>query len=428
MDSAVAPLSAVSAACAADESLIRFFYVPKKRIPLSSAAQEAETALNGATVDSITNIASVHEYAKRDFEVERLRALTLRRRELGMKNWFFGEWLLTWNGVFVHIFMAVLMLISVYLAVKGMIAPGDVVLFLATVWLIEGYVVNLSQQFNSFSETWGQITESLADILTPHEVTNATQAKELVVRDGSLSFENVSFAYNERQVFSNLSFSLKRGERVGVVGRSGAGKTTLSKLLLRHYDLQGGVIRVDDTDIAGVTKDSLRSAIAVVPQEPALFHRTIAENIAYSKPEATEEEIRRAAALAQAHEFIMDIPEGYGALVGERGVKLSGGQRQRIAIARALLKDSKILLLDEATSALDSESEALVQKALLNLMEGRTVIAIAHRLSTLRAMDRLLVFEQGQIIEDGTHDELMKKDGVYTALWNHQAGGFLGDD
>ena len=197
------------------------------------------------------------------------------------------------------------------------------------------------------------------------------------------------------------------------------------KLLLRHYDLSGGTILLGGEDIAQVTKESLREKIAVVPQEPSLFHRTIHENIAYSKPEATREEVIAAATQAQAHEFIERLPEGYESLVGERGIKLSGGQRQRIVIARALLKNAPILLLDEATSALDSESEVLVQKALLTLMEGRTVIAVAHRLSTLRAMDRLIIFSHGKIIEDGTHDELITKKGVYADLWNHQAGGFL---
>lgn len=404
------------------------YYYAKKRVPLSVAAQDAETALNGATVDALTNIFSVHEYAKRTFELDRLKTFTLRRRSLGMKNWRFGEWILLWNGIFVHIFMGAMVLFAVYLAVQGVITPSEVTLLLATVWLLEGYFVHLSQQFNSFSESWGQITESLTDILRPHEVLDSTDAKELKVQEGTLSFNKVSFDYDGVSVFKDLSFALSSGERIGVIGRSGAGKSTLTKLLLRHYDLSGGSITIDGVDIKTVTRESLRSSIAMVPQEPALFHRSIAENIAYARPDASRKEIIRAAELAQAHEFITSLPEGYESLVGERGVKLSGGQRQRIAIARALLKDAPILILDEATSALDSESEVLVQQALLKLMEGRTVIAIAHRLSTLRAMDRLLIFEKGVIIEDGSHEELLAKRGLYAELWNHQAGGFLKED
>lgn len=404
------------------------WYLARKRLPLSIAAQEAETALNGVTVDSITNIFSVHEYAKRDFEVERLRSFTLRRRALGLKNWQFGEWMLTWNGVFVHIFMVALMLLSVYLVVLGSAEPGDIVLFLATAWLLEHYFIHLSQQFQTVSEMWGQLSESLADILEPHGIKDDPKAPALALEKGGIEFDRVSFDYQGTKVFDDLTFSIRAGERVGVIGRSGAGKSTLAKLILRHYDLSGGRILVDGTDIASVTRESLRNAIAVVPQEPALFHRSIRDNIAYGRPGASQADVYKAAEQAQAHEFVESLPEGYESLVGERGVKLSGGQRQRVAIARAILKDSPILLLDEATSALDSESEVLVQKALLNLMEGRTVIAIAHRLSTLRAMDRLLVFEAGKIVEDGTHEELLRKNGLYAGLWNHQAGGFISDD
>jgi ATP-binding cassette subfamily B protein len=293
--------------------------------------------------------------------------------------------------------------------------------------MLEDQLTFIGSQLNHFAETWGTVSESLNDILEHPDVENTAGAGALTVTAGSLAFDRVAFSYSARPVFESLSFSLPAGQKVGVVGRSGAGKTTLMKLILRHYDLGGGSILVDGTDIRTVTKESLRESIAVVPQEPALFHRTIAENIAYGNPDATHEEIERAATLAQAHEFIELLPKGYETLVGERGVKLSGGQRQRVAIARAFLKDARILLLDEATSALDSESEVLVQKALLTLMEGRTVIAIAHRLSTLRAMDRLLVFDKGEIIEDGTHAELLKKKGHYADLWNHQAGGFLED-
>jgi ATP-binding cassette subfamily B protein len=402
--------------------------VSKYRYRLSIAAQDAETALNGATVDSIANIFAVHEYAKRDFENDRIKTLALRRRSLGMKTWHFGETMLLANGILVNGFMGAMILLSVFLAVKGVITPGDVSFFLATTWLLEAQFIFLGRQFNRISEIWGQITESLDNILKEHDVVDKDGARALEARSGELEFKDVSFDYGGARVFEDLSFSIKDGERVGVIGRSGAGKSTLVKLILRHYDLAGGKILIGGEDIADATKDSLRNAISIVPQEPTLFHRSIAENIAYGRPGATMKEIQKAAEAAQAHEFIMQLPEKYESLVGERGIKLSGGQRQRIAIARAMIKDAPLLLLDEATSALDSESEVLVQKALLALMEGRTVIAVAHRLSTLRAMDRLLIFDKGKIIEDGTHEELLAKGGLYADLWNHQAGGFIQDD
>lgn len=401
------------------------WYLAKKRIPISIAAQDAETELNGATVDSISNITSVHEYANRSYELDRLKKYILKRRLLGLTNWRFGEWMLFWNGIIINLFMAGMVFTAIYLAVVGSLTPGDIILVLAMAWLLEERFIFLGSQFNHFSEVWGQLSESLKDIVVEQEVLDAPEAKPITLLHSGLAFEDVSFKYEGTTVFEHLSLTIPEGQRVGLIGRSGAGKTTLVKLILRHYDLAGGRITVGGTDISGVTKESLRAHIAVVPQEPALFHRSIHDNIAYARPEATREEVIEAAKLAQAHDFIEEVPGGYEALVGERGVKLSGGQRQRIAIARALLKDAPILLLDEATSALDSESEVLVQKALLQLMEGRTVIAIAHRLSTLRAMDRLIVFDAGKIVEDGTHDELLARGGVYADLWNHQAGGFL---
>lgn len=404
------------------------YFTSKKRTALAFAGQDAETKLNGATVDSIANIFAVHEFAKREYENEHIKTLALRRRALGLRTWHFGEWMLLWNGILVNGFLGAMILFSVWLAVQGVLTPGDVTFFFATAWLLEAQFIFLGRQFNRISEIWGQLTESLDDILKEHEVVDTGAATILNPGKGGIRFDDVTFNYESVSVFKNLSFGIADGERVGIVGRSGAGKSTLIKLILRHYDLAGGRILINDQDIAAVTKESLRGSIAVVPQEPTLFHRSISENIAYSRPGESQKEIERAAQLAQAHEFILSLPNKYESLVGERGIKLSGGQRQRVAIARALLKDAPLLLLDEATSALDSESEVLVQQGLLELMKGRTVIAIAHRLSTLRAMNRLLVFEKGAIVEDGTHDELLKKGGLYADLWNHQAGGFLADE
>jgi ATP-binding cassette subfamily B protein len=226
-------------------------------------------------------------------------------------------------------------------------------------------------------------------------------------------------------LFEKLSLRIQSGEHIGLVGKSGGGKTTITKLLLRFLDIQNGSIKIDGQDIAQVTQESLRRKIAYVPQEPLLFHRSLAENISYGKPGADQKEIEKVARMAHAHEFIKDLAHGYDTLVGERGVKLSGGQRQRIAIARAMLKDAPILVLDEATSALDSESEVLIQDALWKLMEGRTAIVIAHRLSTIQKMDRIIVMDDGKIVEEGTHKELTAQKGVYASLWDHQTGGFI---
>jgi ATP-binding cassette subfamily B protein len=401
------------------------FYFARKRVPLSSAAQKAETALGGATVDMLTNISAVYEYARRPFELLKLRTLILARRTDGLRNWRFGESILLLNGVLQTLFIGGLLILTVHYTLIGRISPGDIVLVLTLIMIVEDRLTFIGQQINNFADAWGQVSESLQDILVTQEVPNVADAKALKVTSGNIFFVDTTFAYGGAPVFNKLSLNIPGGQKVGLVGRSGAGKSTLIKLLLRHYDLTSGSIIIDDMSIADVTKESLRSQIAVVPQEPLLFHRTIRENIAYGKLDATEEEIIRAATLAEAHQFITQLTDGYNSLVGERGVKLSGGQRQRVVIARALLKNSRILLLDEATSSLDSESEIAVQKALLTLMEHRTVIAIAHRLSTLRAMDRIIVMDKGAIIEDGTHDALLEKGGLYATLWNHQAGGFL---
>ena len=247
-------------------------------------------------------------------------------------------------------------------------------------------------------------------------------AKPIRIAKGEIAFRHVDFHYagHETPLYRDLSLTIRAGERVGLVGPSGSGKTTLVKLIQRLYDLTGGRILIDGQDIAEAQQSSLRAQIAIVQQEPILFHRTLAENIAYARPGATMEEIERAARLANAHDFIVRLPKGYGTLVGERGVKLSGGERQRVAIARAFLADAPILILDEATSALDSESEVLIQQAMERLMEGRTSIVIAHRLSTVRSLDRILVFDSGRIVEEGSHADLYRRGGLYRRLCDHQ--------
>jgi ATP-binding cassette subfamily B protein len=262
----------------------------------------------------------------------------------------------------------------------------------------------------------------------PIEVLDSPSAEQLVVHSGEIDFRNVNFAYDggERLTLSNFNLSVPSGMRIALVGESGAGKSTIAKLLLRFADVTSGGIYIDGMNIANVTQQSLRESIAVVSQDTALFHRTLLENIRYGRPEATDEEVIAAAKAAHCHEFITRLPLGYNTLVGERGVKLSGGERQRIAIARAILKNSQIVFLDEATSALDSESEALIQDALAHLMAGKTLLVIAHRLSTIKEMDTIMVLSDGQVVESGSHDELLQvQGGRYRALWTKQSGGFI---
>lgn len=405
-------------------------YWARKRVPHSAAGQAAETALTGMTVDLLSNISAMHEYTRRDYELERLKAGIVERRRLGLFNWEFGENTLMQNGFIQALFAALLMYMAIYYAGAGYVTAGNLILIITLVYRLEDSFVFLGSHINTFSERWGEVEESLTEIMVPHDIVDAPGAQPLKATNGSIAFDAVTFAYagTDAEVLSNFSLSIPAHQKVGLVGKSGAGKSTLVKLLLRHYEVTRGALAIDGTNIATATLDSLRQAVAVVPQEPLLFHRTLRENIAYGMPDATDEQIIEAARMAHAHEFISRLPQGYDTLVGERGVKLSGGERQRVAIARAILKDAPILVLDEATAALDSESEGLIQDALHKLMEQKTVIAIAHRLSTLREMDRIIVLDKGEIAEEGAHDELLARAGIYAALWNHQAGGFLTDE
>jgi ATP-binding cassette, subfamily B, bacterial len=403
-------------------------YLVGKRVPLAARAHDLETGLNGATVDLLTNVSAMQEYARREFEIERLKASIMERSVAALKSWNFGEYMRLANSVVLVIFGSAMVFFTAGLAQNGLITIGDIILVVAIIFRIEGQLQALGSHLNRFAETWGEIQESLEEIIEPHEIPDQPNATPLKVSSGAITLSDVTFRYAENSVFEKLSVDIAAGERIGLVGRSGAGKSTLFRLMLHHHDLHGGTILIDGNDITHVTQESLRAAIAVVPQEPLLFHRTVRENIAYGRPGASLEEVQEAARLAYAHDFISRLSEGYDSIVGERGIKLSGGERQRVAIARAILKDAPILLLDEATAALDSESEVAIQKALHELMVGKTVIAIAHRLSTLREMDRILVLDGGKIVQEGSHDQLLAQGGIYADLWRHQAGGFLQDD
>jgi ATP-binding cassette subfamily B protein len=292
--------------------------------------------------------------------------------------------------------------------------------------MITAYLWNFSSQIIAFTEDKGSCDESLQQIHEDRDKLKMDAYQDFTPEKGEIVFDNLSFAYNaETPLFKGFQLHIKAGERVGIVGRSGSGKSTLVKLLLRFYDVDNEEIHIDRQNITNVGYASLRQNIAVIPQDASLFNRSVLENIRYGRLDATDEDVMDAAKKAQAHKFISDLPNGYNTTLGDRGTKLSGGQRQRVAIARAILKDAQILVLDEATSALDSESEMLVQKALDIVMEGRTVVAIAHRLSTLSNMDRIIVLEEGDLVEDGSHEELLAKKGRYYDLWNMQSGNFV---
>jgi ATP-binding cassette subfamily B protein len=361
---------------------VNIFFV-RKRAPLALASQRLETKLQGDTIDTLTNVSAMHDYARRSFELERITRLVDIARLARLKNWSYSEWVLVLNNVLEAIFTGGMMFATIYAWHIGIVTAGDIILIFTLVVSIRSSLTHVGGSFNDYGETISQVKEGLAEVLEDHELKDVPGAKRLEVSEGEIMLRDISFKYETHDIFTGLNVAVKPGQRVGLIGRSGAGKSTLMKLLTRQYNLMGGNIFIDGQDISKVTQESLREAIGVVPQEPLLFHRSLKENIKYGNLSATNGEMVAAAEQAQAHQFIDALPKKYDTLVGERGVKLSGGERQRVAIARAFLKDAKILLLDEATSALDSESEKMIQEALEKLMEGKTVIAIAHRLSTL---------------------------------------------
>ena len=392
---------------------------------LSARLAETAARLRGQVVDVFTNIAAVQQFARRDHEIQRLDETIEEHRAADVRSDYYGEFVIIVNNVVVGIGLFAAVLWSFTVWQSGGMSAGAFVMILNVSGGLLWQLSRIGQNINDISEMYGEVQEGVSEIILPHGITDTPHARALRVSGGGIEWHDVSFKYGSIDVFDSFNLSIQPGQRIGLVGPSGAGKSTFVSLLLRQHDLATGTITIDGQNIAHVTQDSLRANIAVVPQEPLLFHRSIRENIAYGKPDATDAEIEAVARKAQVHEFVEVLPQGYDTLVGERGVKLSGGQRQRIAIARAMLKNAPILILDEATSALDSESEVAIQKALHELMEGKTVVAIAHRLSTLREMDRIIVLENGKIVEDGTHADLVKKAGVYARLWTHQAGGFL---
>ncbi|MEM9718508.1 MAG: ABC transporter ATP-binding protein [Bacteroidota bacterium] len=399
----------------------------QKKAKLAEASSDAYTKLKGQFVDIISNIRAVHQFAHLGREKKRAKRFIEDHRQKSLRSWRYSEHILVTNNVLQSILLAGILVSSIYLHQQELLTIGEVVMVINLTWGILESLFFIGSSLNGMMESYGTVKEGLDIILHPHEIVDAPEASELAATRGSIYVQGMTFSYGgRRSVFEEFTLEIPAGQKVGLVGESGAGKSTLTQLLLRMYDVEAGGIYIDGQNISQVSQESLRKAISFVPQSSMLFHRSLKENIRYGDVEATDEMVAQAAQYAGAHKFIVDLPEGYETLVGERGVKLSGGQAQRISIARAMLKiQAPILVLDEATSALDSESELIVQQALEKLIQNRTVIAIAHRLSTLLAMDRILVLDQGKIAEDGSHVELLQKGGIYAKLWAHQAGGFL---
>ncbi|MBO7718086.1 ABC transporter ATP-binding protein [Candidatus Saccharibacteria bacterium] len=393
------------------------------------ALADAENKQTGQLADSITNEVSVKSYARENFEQARFNRATRRTYNATFAVAKVSFWRnLSMNVVNIFAFVMIIVLIVLSHEWFGLNIAQIVFLYslsnslLSNMWTINHILSNINRSF-------GDAKEMVKILDLPYIIDDKTD-KPIKVSKAAIDFEHISFRHKEQKekLFSDFTLAVPAGKSIGLVGVSGSGKTTLTKLLLRFDDVESGAIFIDGQDIRDVTQRSLREAIAYVPQESTLFHRSVYENILYGRPGATREEVIKAAKLANADEFINDLPEGYETMVGERGVKLSGGQRQRIAIARAILKDAPILVLDEATSALDSESEALIQGALKNLMKNRTSIVVAHRLSTIAGLDEIVVLDNGKIVEQGSHQELLNKGGAYGKLWSRQSGAFLDEN
>lgn len=424
----VSPLFAfISAGWLALYCILMVYYIPKIK-NLSEKGSIERSHIRGRCVDIIANISTVKLFARAKHEdkylSEKLNTTADAFRKTDLK--LLHLWI--WLEILSSIFWIVIIVACIWGWSEKAVTTAQVAMILPLTLQVTNVSWWLSEIFTGFFQRLGEIEEGMEAIVKPHAQTDDKNAAILKPKGGEIILRDVDFSYGDKNIFEDFNLAIKPHEKIGLVGASGAGKSSLVQLLLRFYDIQSGSIKIDGQNITKVTQNSLRESIAVIPQDTSLFHRTLMENIRYGRLDANDEEVITAAKLAHAHDFIANLPEGYETLVGERGVKLSGGQRQRIAIARAILKDAPILILDEATSALDSESEKLIQDSLKTLMEGKTVIAIAHRLSTIAHLDRLIVMSEGKIVEDGTHDELRKKkNGHYAKLWSMQSGGFLTD-
>ena len=403
------------------------FYLGKKVNRLSKATGDEQSRANGMIVDSIANYSEIKSFANFRFErLNLLKALRLLRKTESKEQFGQGKVILIQHMTVVFSFFA-FMLYSVWLFSKNILSAADFIFVNTLFMTMGGTIFNITWSYNSLLRIFGKISSALDTLAVEPEIVDSPKAKSLSFRKAEITFENVGFAYkNRNRIFTELNLTIQAGEKIGLVGSSGGGKSTFIKLLARYFDVTEGAIKINGTDIREMKQDSLHRSIATIPQDVCLFNRSLYENIRYGRTSATEKEVYAAAKKAAADEFICKFPDKYQTKVGDRGVVLSGGERQRIAIARAILKNAPILVFDEATSALDSKSEKHIQKSLSALMKNKTVIAIAHRLSTLREMDRILVFDKGRIVEQGTHMSLLRKKGVYYKLYNMQADGFVG--
>ncbi len=410
---------------------LQIIFLPKLK-KVSTEQADARSTMTGRIVDSYTNITTVKLFSHTQQEANYAQG----SMKVFLNTVYRQMRLVTGINVSVQIINYLLAFtiaaVSIWLWTSSAITIGAIAIAISLALRLNGMSQWIMWEISSLFENIGTVTDGMNTLSKPTEIEDCIDAKPITVTQGCIDFTNVSFHYGQNSgIIDNLNLNIKAGEKVGLVGRSGAGKSTLVNLLMRFYDIEQGSIQIDKQEIQNVQQDSLRAQIGMVTQDTSLLHRSVRENILYGNPDASEEELLKAIKNAQAYEFIQTLSDpdgnqGLDAQVGERGVKLSGGQRQRIAIARVLLKNAPILLLDEATSALDSEVEAAIQESLYQLMEGKTVIAIAHRLSTIAAMDRLIVIDNGQLVEQGTHHELIQSGGIYAQLWAHQTGGFLG--
>ncbi len=423
------PLYAVALLSLSVLYLIGTVFFSKAVREANAKEASAQSDQTGELSDALTNVMAIKSFARSAYEKKRYAKSTQHTYNTGILSMRAT----TIRETFASTITSSIGIAALFIAVFGVRVFGSDI---ATLFLVVSYTGSIGMRLWDFQNVLRQYNRAFGDAsdmvkvlqIEPEVKDPARPVTPTIIR-GAITLDKVRFTHseNEAPLFADLSLRIKPGEKVGLVGHSGSGKTTLTRLLLRFSDISAGSIKIDGYDIREMTQEDLRSKISYVPQEPLLFHRSLLENIAYGQENANREEVLAAAKMAHAHDFISGLPEDYKTLVGERGVKLSGGQRQRVAIARAMLKNAPILVLDEATSALDSESELLIQEALWKLMEGKTALVIAHRLSTIQKMDRILVMEDGKITEEGTHKELVKKNGVYAALWQHQSGGFLED-
>lgn len=392
--------------------------------PAARLSNALDTKLGGSLADAVSCNAVVKAFGAEEREETRFATVLAKWRGRTWRTWRRGTINGTVQGVMLLLMRTAIIGFALYLWSEGRASAGDIAFVLTSFFLLQGYLRDIGQHIRNLQRSVNDMEELVELQGQPLGVADRPSARPIRIGSGGIEFEHVTFHYGSHRLplYRDFSVSIRPGERVGLVGHSGSGKTTFVKLIQRLYDVNQGRITIDGQDIAEASQASLRQQIAIVQQEPILFHRSLAENIAYGRPGASQEEIEHAAKLASAHDFIERLPKGYSTLVGERGVKLSGGERQRVAIARAFLADAPILILDEATSSLDSESEVLIQQAMERLMTGRTTLVIAHRLSTVKSLDRLLVFDRGEIVEEGKHAALVRKeDGIYRRLFERQA-------